>query len=85
MKKYVKAIKIERENFAEVALMSCVREISKTQENIQGISSMFLMSVLRLHVGNDIGRIGDYLVLDVCDNWHVMTEFDYNRVKDETI
>lgn len=85
MKKYVKAIKIERENFVEVALMTCVREVSKVEEKVVGISSSFNVPVLRLHVGNDIGRIGDYLVLDVCDNWHVMTEFDYNRVKDETI
>lgn len=85
MKKYKRSIEITNENFVEISLMPCVRDVRKCFEVREGISSMFTAPVLRLYVGNGNGEIGDCLVEDACGNWHIMTKFDYENVKNQTI
>lgn len=85
MKKYKEAILITKENFFDLALMPCVRNITKKEVLRQGVSSAFFEPTLRIEVGNDSGTVGDYLVKDICENYHVMTAFDYERVKNDVI
>lgn len=85
MKKFKEAILITKENFVDIALMPCVRGITREKVLCQGISNAFFEPVLRIEVGNESGTIGDYLVKDVCGNFHIMNSLDYQRQKDEIL
>lgn len=74
----VQKIKIENWNIGSLIYLPCVTGILK-------IDSRPIVFVQVDGKGRGSAFIGDWLLEDVCGNWHVMTDEEYQKHKDDEI
>ena len=87
MKKYKFAIQVG-DNITDIMMLPCVKGCEKIVRNLYeeggriiGTSVKFLYT---LENGQEAWN-GSWIVQDACDGWHVFSDVEYERVKDDTI
>lgn len=87
MKKYKLAVYVGY-NIGDIMTLDCVQSCTKSKEEICiEFVYKYLYSdtiVYTLFDGRE-ANVGDWLVQDACDNWHVMTDEYYQKHKDDII
>lgn len=90
MKKYRKAIQVG-DNIAEIMMLPCIRECEKEvidyHNHYENGSSEYFRDINFIYTTLDgkLVHCGDYIVQDVCENWHVMKPQEYASKKNEEI
>lgn len=90
MKKYKQCIQIGN-NITEIMKLPCVviceKEKCNNSIHVHGLSdyeTIETVFVFTLENG-EVAKTGEWIVLDVCDNWHVMTNDLYEMHKNDEI
>lgn len=85
MRKYKQAIQIGN-NITDIFNLPCVERIEKERTVIKSVVDLdyieFTDVVYTLKDGTHAGK-GNWLLQDVCGNWHVMTDEKYQKHKDD--
>lgn len=90
MKKYKRFVEITKENLWDVLNIPIVDRIDKVRGmfEIEGQGRAYVESVgisIWVNGYDNPLSIGDYLAIDVCDNWHAFSKNIFDAHKNENI
>lgn len=83
MRKYKQAIQIG-DNITDIFNLPCVRCVIKVEHNRKTYFGELLGRLFCLD-NDKRAYTGDWLLEDVCGTWHVMTDEEYQKHKDDEI